>query len=172
MRIGEILAQIPPTTGFSITSAEQKQVVRLLTTRRVSPSAQLTLHGLNGCILQRCNYAAKAVQEWAESLLRSDAPNLDKSYYRYVLGRCLWSQGRTSEALVEFTRSYTIDPKYLHPRIDAVKLLLAVGQIKKARHEMSELLAANRNSRFPRDTEVATLSAIFDDLRQRNLLHN
>lgn len=167
-----ILAQIPPSTGFSITPDEQRQVIRLLTSKRISPSSLLTLHGLNGCIMEQCAYAQRTVEQWIEALLKADIRGQGDSYYYYVLGRCLWGQGRFKEAFSAFTQSYTLDPKYLHPRIDAVKLLLAEGQLRKAQKEMSALVAANKNNRFPRDAEVAALSAIFDDLHQRKLLSN
>ena len=167
-----ILAQIPPSTGFSITPAEQKEVIRLLTAKKISPSALLTLHGLNGCILQQCAYAQGNVKQWIDALLEANSSGQGNSYYYYVLGRCLWGQGHPQEALNAFVQSYRLDPKYLHPRIDAVKLLLAEGRLAKAQQEMSALVAANKRNRFPRDMDVAALSAIFDDLRQRSLLPN
>ena len=167
-----ILAQIPPSTGWSITAAEQERVIRLLSAKKISPSSLLTLQGLNGCILGQCTYAQKPVEEWVRALLKADLPGQDNSYYYYVLGRCLWGQERVTEALNALTSSYTLDAKYLQPRIDTVRLLLAVGQLREAQREMSALLAANKKSRFPRDSEVAALSAVFDDLQQRKLLRN
>jgi len=167
-----ILIQLPSSTGLAPTPEERKETVRRLVARKITPGGMLVLRGLNDCILQRCAYAQKAIQEWIEALLKTDFPAQDNSFYYYVLGRSLWGQRRATEALDALAQSYTLDPKYLYPRIDAVKILLAEGQLRKAQREMSALLAANKNNRFPRDTEVAALSAIFDDLQQRKLLPN
>ena len=164
------LIQIPTSTGLSLTEQEQKEIVRRLTAKKISPSAMLVLLYLNGCILQQCAYAQKTTEEWIRALLDADIPTQDNSFYYHVLGRSLAGQGRTAEALEAFVRSYTLDPKYLYARIDTVKLLLNEGRLRKAEREMSALIVANRDSHFAHDDEVASLSAIFEDLKNRQLL--
>jgi cytochrome c-type biogenesis protein CcmH/NrfG len=166
------LIQVPPSTGQSATADEQKETIRRLVAKKLTSSGMLTLHALNGCILDQCTYAQSTVEKWTRALLAADIPGQDNSFYYHLLGRSLAGQGRKTEAFEAFVRSYTLDPKYLYPRIDAVKLLLAEGRLRKAQQEMSALIVANRGNRFPRDDEIASLSAIFDDLRQRKLLTN
>lgn len=166
------LIQVPPSTGLSPTADEQKETIRRLVAKKITSGGMLVLHALNGCILGQCAYAQTAVEKWVRALLAADIPGQDNSFYCHLLGRSLAGQGRNTEALEAFVRSYTLDPKYLYPRIDAVKLLLAEGRLRKAEQEMSALIAANKDNHFARDDEVASLSAIFDDLRQRRLLTN
>lgn len=165
-----ILIQIPSSTGLALTPEEQVETVRRLVAKKITPGGMLVLHGLNACILQQCAYAQKAVEKWIEALLKTDFPGQDNSFYYHVLGRSLWGQGRAAKAVKALRQSYTLDPKYLHPRIDAVRLLLADGQLREAEREMSALMAANKDNRFPRDKDTAALSAVFDDLKQRQLL--
>jgi len=167
-----VLVQIPPFTEPAPTPSEQQETLRRLVAKKITPGAMLVLHTVNACILQRCAFANVTAEKWARALLAADIPGQDDSFYYHLLGRSLASQGRTPEALEALVRSYTLDPKYLYPRIDAVKLLLNDGQLRKAEKEMSGLVAANKRNRFSQDQEVANLSAVFDDLRRRNLLTN
>jgi tetratricopeptide (TPR) repeat protein len=166
------LIEIPPDTGLSPTADEQAETIRRLVAKRITISGMLALQGLSRCILDKCAYAQAPVERWTKALLAADFPQQDNSFYYHLLGRALAGQGRNTEALEAFVRSYTLDPKYLHPRIDAVKLLLAEGHLREAEKEMSELIDANKINRFPQDREVTSLSAIFDDLRERKLITN
>jgi tetratricopeptide (TPR) repeat protein len=166
------LIQVPTSMSGSPSPSEQKETIRRLEARKITPGAMLVLQTLNGCVLQKCAYARTTTEKWARVLLAADIPGQDNSFYYHLLGRSLMSQGRNKEALQALVRSYTLDPKYLYPRIDAVKLLLSEGQLHRAEHEMSQLIVANKDNRFPQDEEVAALSALFDDLRQRKVIPN
>jgi tetratricopeptide (TPR) repeat protein len=165
-----ILIQFPPSTGLFPTSDEREEIVRRLAAKRITPSAMLVLHNLNDCVLHQCAHVQTTLEEWARALLKADIPGQDNSLYSHLLGRSLAGQKRLTEALDAFKQSYALDPRYLHPRIDTVKLLLSEGRLREAEHEMSALVSANANSRFRRDRDVAMLAEIFDDLRRRELL--
>ena len=165
-----ILVQMPPALGLSPTPEENREIIRRLVARKITPSALLVLQGFSACILSRCAYTQKPVENWMRMLLKADLPGQDNSYYYHMLGRSLAGQGHAAEALDAFVRSYTLDPRYLNPRIDTVKLLLEQGDLRRAKREMFALIDANSKAHFPRNAEVAVLSAIFEDLKARNLL--
>jgi tetratricopeptide (TPR) repeat protein len=116
--------------------------------------------------MNRCSFAQTSAESWARTLLSAKGARYDKSFLYYLLGRSLAGQGKTRGAIEAYTSSYQLDPNYLHPQIEIVRLLLTESRLAEAEQTLNVLRAVNATHRYPRHEEIHELSFILEELKK------
>lgn len=144
----------------SLSQEEQDDVVRRIRARPTSGSITLALENIAVCVQNGCARLQPLIIRWMEALIQDPPPLADKSFLYYVLGVALAGQQRHDAALEALESSYQHDNQYLHPLIEIVKVNISRGNRKDARRALDFLEKANRQSRHPRNEEIAQLEAL------------
>lgn len=153
-------------SGIELSSAERLDTVKRLQTAGLTASAFSAIESIGDCISNRCAALSDEYAQWIQLLLNNPNVRTDRSYLYYLLGRSLATQGKTEPALAAFDTASKLDPQYLHPRIEAVQLLIQARQIERAERALVELRTANENNRYPRVAEIVSLASGLDKLRR------
>jgi len=146
-------------SGLELSADERRETEKRLRITGLTPSSFLAIDGIGKCLTDRCASLSKDYARWVQVLLDNPKLQGDRSYLHYLLGRSLTVQGRTEEALAAFDKASRLDSDYLHPRLEAIKLMIETRQTTRAKQALQELRVANSNSRYPLDKEVAAITA-------------
>jgi tetratricopeptide (TPR) repeat protein len=157
---------IPPAANRMVSPEEKSETIRRLASGPLSASTVLALQTTNSCLMNRCSFAQTSAESWARTLLSAKGARYDKSFLYYLLGRSLAGQGKTRGAIEAYTSSYQLDPNYLHPQIEIVRLLLTESRLAEAEQTLNVLRAVNATHRYPRHEEIHELSFILEELKK------
>ncbi len=144
--------------GRPLSAEDKAMTLERLAGKPISASSFLSLDYINNCLLDRCRGLQRDVEIWMRAQLANLPPNADRSFLYYMLGRSLFGQGRTQEALAALQRSYEVDPSYLHPRFETVQILIHTGRLKAAEQALAALRKANERNLHPRDKDIRALT--------------
>jgi protein O-mannosyl-transferase len=152
--------------GAELDPVDHAELVRRIAQRPYTGSTSVSLITISTCILDSCRQLQPVVIRWMQQLTRNPPPNSDQAFFHYLLGTALSGQGRTEEALTVLRKAIAIDNRYLHPRVEIVRIFLNAGKRVAAEQALADLRAANVNHSHPRDREIAELTAQLAELER------
>lgn len=159
--IGHLLSlhQLVSKQDQQLSSDEIKDTAELLATATLTPTVYLALENIASCLQTSCRTLQAPMEQWMNVILNERTNGVDRSYYYYLLGISLSSQGRIHEAIDVFRLSYESDPLYLHPLLNLAKIFIELRQLDVAERVLAELHKANKKTSHPRDREINELDA-------------
>jgi tetratricopeptide (TPR) repeat protein len=166
--IGHLLSlhQLVSKQGEQLNPDEIKNTSELLATATLTPTVYLALENIASCLQTSCRSLQEPMERWMNVILNERTDSIDRSYYYYLLGISLSSQGRIHEAIDVFRLSYESDPQYLHPLLNLAKIFIKLKQLDVAERVLAELHKANENNLHPRDREIKELDAEFQNIKK------
>jgi tetratricopeptide (TPR) repeat protein len=129
--------------------------------RRTPSTLTRTVMGeITNCLPHGCRRLAEPMIGWANILIGAtpqDNYGL-QSYWYYIRGRVLAIQERPAEAVASLERSHELDPHYLHPLFEILRLHIAAGDRVGAEKTLIQLMHANEKAPHPRNRELLKAS--------------
>lgn len=147
-------------------SARHARIVELLGTEPITSTTFLSMQHILNCLQTWCKPLQVPLQDWARAILDRKKGVGDKSYYYYVLGLSLASQGKIDEAIRNLYTSYTTDPVFLHPLFALVSIYVQLQMPDNATEVLKLIRAVNRNNPHPRDPEIELVAQDIEKLRR------
>lgn len=145
---------------------EQKRLLDLLATKPITPTTEMMISNVIGCMQSWCNSLQGHMEMWIKTILaRGDIK--DKSYYYYLLGITFTYQDRLDEASELFRLSHETDPRYLHPLFNLAAIYIHRGKVNEAEQTLEMLRKANTSNLHPRGKEINSLAVQINKLKQR-----
>jgi protein O-mannosyl-transferase len=159
--IGYLLSlhQLTSKQGKDLSKEDINETAVLLATATLTPTAYLALENIASCLQTSCPSLQAPMEQWMNVILNARSDKVDRSYYYYLLGISLSSQGRIHEAIDVFRLSYESDPQYLHPLLNLAKIFIELKQLEVAELVLAELRLANEKNLHPRNREIEKLEA-------------
>lgn len=151
--------QLISKQGKELSEAENDDMSNRLASTTLTPTAYLAFENIAYCLQSTCRSLQKPMERWINVILNESTRPVDRSYYYYLLGVTLSSQGRIHEAIDVFRLSYESDPLYLHPLLNLAKIFIELKQLDVAERVLAELHKANKKTSHPRDREINELDA-------------
>lgn len=152
--------------GLPPDSARVAEINRLIAERPPSIVTQKTLQYVTSCIANVCTQLQNGLETWLRTLIDRGSARIDRSFYYYLLGRTLLTQGKTLDALNALERSVQYDRRYLHPLFLLAAVFVELGQTENAELMLERIRAVNALTPHPRHRETAQLAEIIEDLKR------
>ena len=115
----------------------------------------------------RCQKLQQPLALWLRTVIAARSGQ-DVSFLHFLLGRTLIALGREPEALPLLEQSLEVDPTFLNVHFEIVSLLIKLQDLERAEQALERLRSANAQSQFPRDAELANISAFFRSAKLNN----
>lgn len=169
----------PDETGYliqmQVLTARQKKpldgelhsrILEQLGTKPITSTTFLSMQHITNCLQTWCRSLQVPLEEWARAVLAREQGVGDKSYYHYVLGLSLASQGKVDEAIQSLYASYTTDRVFLHPLFALASIYVQLQMPDNAAEVLKLIRAVNRDSPHPRDKEIQLVATDIEKLRR------
>lgn len=144
--------------GKYLSEQENRETLRRLNREKITTLTSLTLEYAVNCVSTSCSLLQPSLKTWLNGIVnRLGKSSKEASFYNYLLGRFLYSQGKYIEAIAAHRRAYEGDPLYLHPLIRIADIYIDRGDINNATRAINELRQANKNNPHPRDRYIDRL---------------
>jgi len=147
--------------GQSLGSEDERKIIRLLQTKRITATTSWALNNVSECILDDCKTLQPLMETWMKTILEKSPSRFnDPSYNYYLLGRTLLGEGKINEAIDAYRKSYELDPQYLNPMIELADTYIQIGRLDYARVIISEIKRANERVIHPKERELKQLQSL------------
>ena len=152
--------------GKAIPSELQQETLRRIKHNRLTPSTQLALDQIAGCLKKEpCEPLKNNYLEWINAVIDKKPNN---ATYPYLKGKALRAMGQDLAALNAFQTSHNLSGNFMHPLFEMVDILLRMGQINQAERIVSWIEEANEKTTFRRDNELKKLKHILTKLKNQS----
>jgi len=143
--------------GKPIPAKLQQETLRRIRTNRLTPSTQLALDQIAGCLKKApCAPLKENYLAWINTVIQK-APNT--AVYRYMRGKAHRAMNNDLAALNDYQKAYDISNTFLHPLFEMVDILLRMGQVAHAEEIVKKIEEANKRASLRRDDELKKLKA-------------
>ena len=147
-----------------IPSALQVETLRRLEHNRLTPSTQLALDQIAGCLKKEvCAPLRKNYLEWINVVIKK-APT--HAVYYYMKGKAQRASGDILGALNTFQQAYDISPNFLHPLFEMADILIRLNQLEHAEQVIGWIDIANEKTHLRRDTELKQIKDILNKVKK------
>jgi len=152
--------QIAAPHDIALTDAVHAELDRRLGMRTPSMLTRTVMGEITNCLPHGCRRLAEPMIGWTDILIGAtpqDSPRL-QSYWYHIRGRALAVLKRPAEAIVNLERSHELDPHYLHPLFEILRLHITAGDRVSAEKTLIRLMRANEKAPHPRNRELLEAS--------------
>ncbi|ATI04093.1 hypothetical protein CPC19_11660 [Cycloclasticus sp. PY97N] len=147
-----------------IPNALQVETLRRLEHNRLTPSTQLALDQIAGCLKKEvCAPLRKNYLEWINVVIKK-APT--HAVYYYMKGKAQRASGDILGALNTFQQAYDISPNFLHPLFEMADILIRLNQLEHAEQVIGWIDIANEKTHLRRDTELKQIKDILNKIKK------
>jgi len=141
----------------------QQETLRRLKANRLTPSTQLALDQIVGCLKRKpCASLKNNYLEWINAVIEKE-PN--KAIYLYMRGRAYRAINNELAALNDYQKAHEVSPTFLHPLFEIANILLKAGQIDRAEEIILLIDSANKKATFRRDKEIKKLRELLSRIK-------
>ncbi|MDX2426225.1 MAG: hypothetical protein QNK15_08230 [Cycloclasticus sp.] len=146
-----------------IPSELQQETLRRIKANRLTPSTQLALNQIGGCLEKApCAPLKNNYLEWLDAVIKKQPNN---ATYYYLRGKAKRALNDDLAALNDYQRAHEINTKLLNPLWEMVDILLRVGQITQAEEVVGWIESANEKTTFRRDKEIEQLKQLISTIK-------
>ena len=150
--------------GEPIPEKLQKETLKRIKANRLTPSTQLALDLIAGCLEKEpCAPLKQNYLEWISTVIEK-APNT--AVYWYMRGKAYRALNDNLAAINDFQKAYDISDGFVHPLFEMVDILLRMGQIPQAEEIIKWIEKANGKNTFKRDGEVEQLKRLVETIKE------
>jgi tetratricopeptide (TPR) repeat protein len=153
-------------SGVPLKPRDRAEILKRLAEKPLSGSAYVALERISGCIQTDCAMLQGDLEKWLQVILKTLPATYDRSVYYYFLGRTLAGEGHLDEALQPLRVAYALDPMYLHPLFEIVRIYIQQQKLDEAERALAELRKANQGNLHPRDQEIDAIAGTIVKLRR------
>ncbi len=144
--------------GKPIPTELQKETLRSIEANRLTPSTQLALDQIAGCLKKEpCAPLKENYIEWITAVIEKMPTN---AIYRYMRGKAYRATGNDLAALNDYQKAHDISDDFLHPLFEMADILLRMGQISHAEEVVMWIEEANEKTNLRRDRELEELKLL------------
>lgn len=162
------LALLQARQGKPPSHTEQKEILsRLHSPKSLTTTTILEIQNITGCLATSCRALRAPTEQWLRAILERKTLGGDISFYHYLLGLALTSQGKLNEAIHEFHQSHELDPGYLHPLFAMAAIYVQLGVIRGAEDVLAKLTEVNKSIPHPRTQEIEAVKADIEKLKEK-----
>lgn len=146
--------------------ALQADTLTQLKAQPLTATVHSVLQAVALCVFDWCPTLRRPLEEWSRAVIESRSDVSDKSFFHYLLGTSLLSQGRHAEATDTLRRAHSEDRRYLLPLLALLKMQIGTRQITEAERTLETLRGANDATSHRRDREIDELAAELANAKQ------
>lgn len=149
-----------------IPDALQQETLRRIRANRLTPSTQLALDQIAGCLKKEpCAPLKNNYLEWIDAVINKEPNN---ALYYYHRGKAKRSLNKELPALNDFQRAHEINAEFLHPLFEMADILLQAGQVSQAEEVIGWIENANEKTTFRRDKEIEQLKQLISTIKSNH----
>lgn len=150
----------------SIPDELQQETLRRIKANRLTPSTQLALNQIGGCLKKApCAPLKNNYLEWLDAVIKKQPSN---ATYYYLRGKAKRSLNHDLAALNDYQRAHELNATLLNPLWEMVDILLRVGQITQAEEVVGWIESANEKTTFRRDKEIEQLKQLISKIKSNH----
>jgi len=144
----------------------QQETIRRIKANRLTPSTQLALDQIAGCLKKEpCAPLKNNYIGWIDAVVNKEPNN---AIYYYLRGKAKRSLNKDLSALNDFQRAHEISPIFLHPLFEMVNILLRAGQVSQAEEIIGWIEEVNSKTTFKRDKEIEQLKQLISTIKSNH----
>ena len=141
----------------------QQETLRRIKANRLTPSTQLALNQIGGCLKKEpCAPLKNNYLEWLDAIIKKQPNN---ATYYYLRGKTKRALNNDLAALNDYQRAHELNVKLLNPMWEMVDILLLAGQISQAEEVVGWIENANEKTTFRRDKEIEQLKQLISTIK-------
>ncbi|MEH6502997.1 MAG: hypothetical protein V7682_03750 [Cycloclasticus sp.] len=144
----------------------QQETLRRIKANRLTPSTQLALNQIGGCLTKApCAPLKNNYLEWLDAVIKKQPNN---ATYYYLRGKAKRALNDDLAALNDYQRAHELNAKLLNPLWEMVDILLQVGQISHAEKVVGWIESSNEKTAFRRDKEIEQLKQLINTIKSNH----
>jgi tetratricopeptide (TPR) repeat protein len=144
----------------------QQETLRRIKANHLTPSTQLALDQIVGCLKKEpCAPLKQNYLEWISTVIEK-SPNTAR--YWYMRGKTHRAMNDDLAALNDYQKAYVINDGFLHPLFEMADILLRMGQIPQTEEIIKWIEEANEKTAFKRDREIEQLKRLVETIKSNN----
>ena len=142
-----------------IPQAIQDATIERIKANRISPSTQLALDQIAGCLkLAPCKPLRQNYIGWISAVIEKQPK---KAVFWYMRGKAQLASGNTLAALNDYQHAFDLSPLFLHPLFEIANILMLNNQWQPIPMLIEQIETANEKSRFKRYDEIEQLKTVY-----------
>lgn len=153
--------------GKPIPGELQQETLRRIRANRLTPSTQLALDQIAGCLKkQPCAPLKENYIEWISAVIEKSPKT---AVYWYMRGKAHRTMNNDLAALNDYQKAYDISNNFLHPLFEMANILLQMGQVPQAEQIVKWIEDANEKTHLRRDKELNELKTVIANIKKSRL---
>lgn len=153
--------------GKPIPAELQQETLRRIRANRLTPSTQLALDQIAGCLKkQPCAPLKENYIEWISAVIEKSPKT---AVYWYMRGKAHRAMNNDLAALNDYQKAYDISNNFLHPLFEMANILLQMGQVPQAEQIVKWIEDANEKTHLRRDKELNELKTVIANIKKSRL---